>query len=354
LVATAQLLLLDRVPDHAAIHNAVEWIKTTGERPRAAGFVNAVLRNITRFRGERISDGVVGNPRHFIRGDGLTWDLAEPVFEDDFATQVGFSQKSWKRLTEEFGKELAKRIATNSMVEPPIIVTSPQNCPLPESVMQHSIQGYGVVPQDIPLGTLFEEHPLLRVQDPTSGTSLSLANSLQPKRILDVCAGRGTKTKQLRSMFPDAMIGATEPNDARRASLLEIAEAFDFVVYSQDTDNPSEPFDLVVVDAPCSNSGVFARRPEAKYRYNNKHIDSVVELQQAILAEAVNVLQSRGHLLYATCSIDDTENEEQANWLITRHKLFNCDQIRTLPSGQPGDDPTMWHDGGYSILLQAT
>ncbi len=354
LVATAQLLLFDRIPDHAVIHNAVDWIKTDGERPRAAGFVNAVLRNIARFRGEKIDDGTLGTPNHFIRGDGFAWDFSEAVFEDNIATQGGFSQKSWKRLIEEFGEEYARIIATNSMVEPPIIVTTPPNVSIPDSVIPHSINDFGVVPTDINLNSLFDESPLLRVQDPTSAASLSLASSLQPKRILDLCAGRGTKTKQLRSMFPNAMIGATEPNDTRRMSLLEIAEEFDIVVYSPESDGPSEPFDLVVVDAPCSNSGVFARRPEAKYRYNKKNIDSVVELQQTILSEAIEVLQSRGHLLYATCSIDDTENEGQANWLSKRHKLYSCDQIRTLPSGQPGSEPTNWYDGGYSILLQTS
>ena len=155
-------------------------------------------------------------------------------------------------------------------------------------------------------------------------------------------------------MFPNAVIGATEPNEIRRDSLLEIANEYEITVYTPDTEGPSEPFDLILVDAPCSNSGVFARRPEAKYRYNKKHIDSVVELQREILGEAVDVLQSKGHLLYATCSIDDAENEGQANWLTTKQKLLHCEQVRTLPSGKPGSNPTSWHDGGYAVLLQAT
>ena len=354
LVATAQLFLLDRIPDHAVIHSAVEWVKSTGERPRAAGFVNAVLRTITRFRGEKIEKGIVGNPHHFIRGDGSAWECTEPIFEDDIATQTGFSQKSWKRLQEELGPELAMEIATNSIVEPPIIVTCPSHCNLPEDVIPHDIEGFGVVPPSKQLNEVFAFNTKIRVQDPTSAKSLSLAETLQPNRILDLCAGRGTKTKQLRAMFPNAMIGATEPNDARRASLLDIAKEFDIMVFTPDTSGPSEPFDLVVVDAPCSNSGVFARRPEAKYRYNKKSIDSVVELQRSILNEATEVLQSRGHLLYATCSVDDAENETQAHWLATKKKLYGCDQIRTLPSGQPGSEHTAWHDGGYATLLQAT
>ena len=353
LVGVAQLLLLDRIPDHAVIHNAVEWIKSKGERPRAAGFVNAVLRKITRFRGEKISKGIVGNPHHFLRGDGTAWEFTLPIFEDDIATQTGFSKKSWERLLEEYGNEQAIKIGTNSIVEPPIIVTCAPNCSLPDNIIPHSIDGFGIVPPEVTLDTLFESNPNLRVQDPTSAHSLSLAASLHPRRILDLCAGRGTKTKQLRAMFPNAMIGATEPNETRRVSLLEIADECDIEVYSQETLGPNEPFDLVLVDAPCSNSGVFARRPEAKYRYNKKNIDSVVDLQRSILLEATEVLQSRGYLLYATCSIDDVENEGQSHWLSTKQKLFGCDQIRTLPSGQPGSEPSNWHDGGYAALLQS-
>jgi len=354
LVGVAQLLLLDRIPDHAAINNAVEWIKASGNQPRAAGFVNAVLRKVTRFRGKLVSKGVVGNPHHFLKGDGSAWELTLPIFEDDIATQIGFQTKAWKRLIEEHGNERAIEIAINSLAEPPIIVTCPSGITLPEDVIPHAIEGFGVVPSDVDLHSLFEANPALRVQDPTSAASLSLASSLQPRRILDLCAGRGTKTKQLRSMFPDAMIGATEPNEARRTSLLECVDDFNIEVYSPDTQGPTEPFDLILVDAPCSNSGVFARRPEAKYRYNTTTIKSVVELQQAILLEACEVLQARGHILYSTCSVENIENEGQALWLATKQKLYGCDQIRTFPSGHPCSDPVNWHDGGYATLLQAT
>ncbi|MBT4530255.1 MAG: hypothetical protein HOC27_03535 [Phycisphaerae bacterium] len=353
LVATAQLLLLDRIPDHAVIHSAVDWIKSQGERPRASGFVNAVLRKITRIRGNKVQIGVAGNAFHFTRNDGSAWEFTEPVFENNIANQFGFSQKTWERIVEDFGEELAMCIGINSLVEPPIIVTCPSNCSLPKEVIPHIQDGFGVIPPEINLSEMLQKNPNMRVQDPTSASSLSLVSKLHPKRILDLCAGRGTKTKQLRAMFPNAMIGATEPNETRRTSLLEIANEHNITVFTDETDGPTEPFDLVIVDVPCSNSGVFARRPEAKYRYNKKTINSVIELQKDILGEAVEVLQPNGYLLYATCSIDDSENEGQANWLTSKQQLYHCDQKRTLPSGQPGSDPTTWHDGGYAVLLQA-
>ncbi|MBC8421707.1 hypothetical protein H8D99_01080, partial [bacterium] len=207
LVATAQLLLLDKIPDHAVINNAVEWIKSSGGRPRAAGFVNACLRTVTRLRGEKKSVGVAGTPNHFLRGDGSAWELTENIFENDIATQTGFSPKSWKYLVQTHGEELAINIATNSLVEPPVIVTSLPELQLPSIVIPHKIQGFGVVPQSANVAEVLALQSHLRVQDPSSTQALTLASSLQPRRILDVCAGRGTKTKQLRAMFPDAYIG---------------------------------------------------------------------------------------------------------------------------------------------------
>ena len=133
---------------------------------------------------------------------------------------------------------------------------------------------------------------------------------------------------------------------------MEVAKEIDVVVYSTDTEGPTELFDLVVVDTPCSNSGVFARRPEARLRYDPEHIASLVELQRTILRESIPMVENKGHLLYITCSIDHAENDEQIQWLTTKHQMRKDLDTFTLPSGQPGSDPTRWHDGGFAALLR--
>jgi 16S rRNA (cytosine967-C5)-methyltransferase len=352
LVATAQLMLLDRIPDHAVINCAVDWVRRNGH-PRATGFVNAVLRNITRLREEIIEQGIAGEADHFLRSDGSAWKLKEPVFKDSIDYQTGFPRKSWKRLVGELDEKIATSIAVGSLAEAPIIVTVPEGDELPADILPHEEPQFGVVPQGIDLASLFFAQPNLRAQDPTSANSLALTANLHPKRILDLCAGRGTKTKQLRTLFPDAMIAATEPNEVRRAFLEEIAKPLDIIVYTPGEDGPTEPFDLVVVDAPCSNSGVFSRRPEARYRYDKKHIDSLLELQQEILQDGRTILENKGHLLYATCSIDPVENIAQVEWLVQHQRLELVAEKTTMPSGYPGSDPTKWHDGGFAALLQS-
>jgi len=352
LVATAQLMLLDRIPDHAVINCAVDWVRKNGH-PRATGFVNAVLRNITRLRKEIIEKAIAGEADHFLRSDGSAWKLTEPVFKDSIDYQTGFPRKSWKRLVDEFGEKNATTIAIGSLAEAPIIVTVPEGNELPSDIQPHEEPQFGVVPQGVDIASLFFAQQNLRAQDPTSAKALALIADLNPKRILDLCAGRGTKTKQLRTLFPDAMIAATEPNEVRRAFLEEIAVPLNINVYTSGEDGPTEPFDLVVVDAPCSNSGVFSRRPEARYRYDKKHIDSLVDLQQEILQDGRSILENKGYLLYATCSIDPAENTSQVEWLIQHQRLELVSEKTTMPSGYPGSDPTKWHDGGFAALLQA-
>ena len=351
LVATAQLMILDRIPDHAVIHCAVDWIKNNGH-PRAAGFVNAVLRNITRLRGELLETTDARKSNQFLRNDGTAWQLAEPVFKAGISTQTGFLARCWARLVEELGERVAGEVAVGSITEAPVIVTVPSGEILPKSITPHQEANFGIVPPGTNLAALFSESKTLRAQDPTSAKAVEFVKDIQVQRILDVCAGRGTKTKQLRALFPNAMIGATEPNDSRREYLQEVARVINAEVYSAETGGPTEPFDLVVVDVPCSNSGVFARRPEARYRYDQKHIRSLVTLQQEILTGGVKVLQNKGYLLYATCSIDSAENTSQVQWVTKHLPVKHIDDKLIMPSGYPGSDPTTWHDGGFVALFQ--
>ena len=351
LVAAAQLMLMDRIPDHAIIHNAVEWLKLESKYSRATGFVNAVLRKIVKLRGKLVSQYDPDNPAHFIRNDGTAFELTVPIFKEGVGQQAGFEPASWLLLCSTLGEEKARHIALNSLVEAPKIVTIPQGTALPEGTTPHSNPLCGVLEKNIDINLLLKKYPNARIQDPTPMQSLDICGMLRPKRILDVCAGRGTKTKQLRSMFPSAFIGATEPNDERREALCSLSEEFGITVYQQGISGPSEPFDLVVVDAPCSNSGVFARRPEAKYRYKQKKIDSLVSLQREILSESFQVLHESGYLIYTTCSIDYRENEEQKNWLMKTNKLKCVNSGLTLPNNMPGECPSNWHDGGFTALF---
>jgi len=105
--------------------------------------------------------------------------------------------------------------------------------------------------------------------------------------------------------------------------------------------------DLVVLDVPCTNTGVLPRRPEARYRFTRARLDSLLELQREIAAGALPLLSPHGAVLYATCSLEPAENARQAEWLRRRGGLAVAVERQRFPEGRPGDPATAYVDGGF-------
>jgi 16S rRNA (cytosine967-C5)-methyltransferase len=109
--------------------------------------------------------------------------------------------------------------------------------------------------------------------------------------------------------------------------------------------------DLLVLDVPCSNTGVVARRPEAKYRFNRARMDSVTRVQRQIVEEHRLFLATGASVLYSTCSLEPPENLAQAEWAAGR---LGCRVARTEnrePRGMPGDPDSRYADGGFGALI---
>ena len=113
-----------------------------------------------------------------------------------------------------------------------------------------------------------------------------------------------------------------------------------------------ESFDLVLADVPCSNSGVLARRPEARWRLDERSLASLVEDQRFLAAAAARFVRPGGRLVYSVCSIEPEESTQLTRRLtridprmtLRREKLI-------LPGG--ADAPAQWHDGGYYAIFEA-
>jgi 16S rRNA (cytosine967-C5)-methyltransferase len=157
------------------------------------------------------------------------------------------------------------------------------------------------------------------VQDPSQREALLLAEPRPGELVLDVCAAPGGKTRLLVELGARVVAAELDRGKAR-----ELAQAGLAPVLVMDGRRPAlrSGFDLVVVDAPCSNSGVLGRRPEAKWRYRDPHLAELHQLQDALLAAASDLVRPGGRLLYATCSLTPAENEERTarlrGWRVAR------------------------------------
>jgi 16S rRNA (cytosine967-C5)-methyltransferase len=299
--------------------------------------------------------------------DGSVLRLAEPTFSEDAAAAISEKTSHARELVLHwigaFGFKEAHRIALHDLVDAPLIVTpfDPADPRFNGLAEAHEEAGFGIWKgTHTELTALLAEMPALRVQDPTAATTVGmLANTLaqaiqrEPRVIVDLCAGRGTKTRQLAEMFPNATVYATDPDEPRFEALVRLRErhpnikALGHELLFRDTAGRA---DLVLLDVPCSNSGVLARRPEARYRFGKSRTQSVIELQQKISDPAVGLLAPKGALVYATCSIEHAENGAQVRRLVNRHALVPVLDRTIMPTCLPGEPLSSYRDGGFHAL----
>jgi 16S rRNA (cytosine967-C5)-methyltransferase len=198
---------------------------------------------------------------------------------------------------------------------------------------------------------------IAQVQDPTAAAVVSQLEIAAGETVLDRCCGLGTKTLQIRQATGDSgSIIAIDPSE-ERCSILQRLTAdrgiSNIQVHRAGSVPANATFSKILIDAPCSNSGVLARRPEARYAQDDKSLKSLARLQDTILDDTAAALLPAGRMVYSTCSIWPQENSDRVAAFLTRHKHYRMlrEQL-TLPSTDP--DPAHYHDGGYYALLERT
>jgi len=325
-IGAHQLFGLDRVPVHAAVATTVGALKAlTGGR--YAGPTNAVLRRLAEWRVDSDSDSeALGPLRRLARAQwpqdlALRHSLPDALLahcdhRQDDRRLAGLSQASLlcTRLFAEHDLAAHPAVARS---EGPWLWWSDPRAAIEEVVTP----GLGVV------------------QDRTQGLAIEMAAPLRGERVLDLCAAPGGKSAYLRDLGASLMA-----SDRNRRKVRRLARAVPGCCLVQDGRRPAvaaRAFDLVVVDAPCSNSGVFGRRPEAKARYDAQALESLRGVQADLLAAAAPLVAPGGRLLYATCSVADPENHMPAVVL----DGWECRAERSTW-------PDLWHGGGYAAVWQ--
>lgn len=175
------------------------------------------------------------------------------------------------------------------------------------------------------------------VQDIAASIPARLLGSGEGRRALDLCAAPGGKTMQLASTgWSVAAVDLSEARMVRLAENLErtslsaethIADAQDF--------SAGGPYDAVLLDAPCSATGIFRRHPDVLYRASPRIIAEAAALQQKLIDHAASLVAPGGRLIYAVCSLEADEGEQIAKAFIASHSDWRLDPVAQdeLPDG---------------------
>ena len=196
---------------------------------------------------------------------------------------------------------------------------------------------------------------LVSVQNPAQGRACLLAAPQPGSSVFDMCAAPGGKSTFMAELMENrGHVIALDRTPAKVARIASNAAALGITIIEPREGNaltfdPGCAVDLILLDAPCTGTGVLGRRAELRWRTNPEKLRELAALQAAMLDRAASLLRPGGVLLYATCSVEPEENEFQAEAFLQRHPGFVLEASRlTLPGSSEG------FDGGYAARFRKT
>ena len=342
-IGACQILLMDKIPHPAAVHETVELIKRHG-RPKAAGMVNAVLRKLAANR-----DSLPEIPHG---------SVAEYL-------SVRYSHPRWlaERLLREIGQEETESfLRCNNEIVPISIQTNTLRVTAEE--LEKELRRSDVAVEPHPwLGGCFQisgtgnlenlpafEKGYFLVQDAAAHLVCAAADPAPGSRVLDVCAAPGGKSFSLAIRMADRCdILACDihphklkllEHNARRLGIKSVRTALaDGRERHAAWENQA---DLVVTDVPCSGLGIIRKKPDIRYK-DSAALSALPDVQAAILENAAAYVRPGGVLIYSTCTVLRAENEAVTEAFLARHSEFS-EELFKLPDpiGTVGGHITLW------------
>jgi 16S rRNA (cytosine967-C5)-methyltransferase len=363
-----QLVMLSGIPQYAVVNEMVELAKKSGN-PQWGGFINGVLRSLGRaVTGEfatvpaanavplasgrcRVVEGdAFPDPVH----DWAGWFLAafslprwlverwQARFSYDELLGLGFwfnapakmcLRANRLRTTREELLDTLQAAGIQSRAG-----TQPDAIWLQESAFVQKLPGF--------------DEGCFAVQDESAIAAAVLLDPQPGERVLDQCAAPGGKTTHLAALMRNE--GRILATDVDRERLRRVEEScrrmgvsiVETCVLPRDAvDLPGETFDRILLDVPCSNTGVLGKRPEVRWRLRPEDLVELPALQTQLLLSACKYLAPGGSLVYSTCSIEPEENRAVVDRVLQEHpELTLVREVHHVP-GQPAD-------GAYQALLR--
>jgi 16S rRNA (cytosine967-C5)-methyltransferase len=347
LLGATQILFLS-VPDHAAVDLSVQLVTEDRTARRYTALVNAVLRRMAREGRDRIA-----------------------------AMDISLDTPEWlmKRWAEAYGEPTAREIVAMHTIEPSLDLSAKENTGewaeklggtlLPTGSIRLASSGSVAALPGYDEGAWW-------VQDAAASLPAKLLRDVAGLSVGDLCAAPGGKTAQL--LAAGAKVVAIDRSAPRLKRLKSNLERLHLVCETIEADASQwrgAAFDAVLVDAPCTSTGTIRRNPDLPWHRNPNDLTKLTALQTRLLDHAVDLVRPSGLLVYATCSLEPEECEQQIEALLLRRSnlkrvpvdsaevgeidsfISPAGDLRTLPHHLPNQDPRLSGcDGFYAARLQ--
>jgi 16S rRNA (cytosine967-C5)-methyltransferase len=367
-LGTFQLALLTHVPPHAALHETVELAAAFG-RPSAKGFLNGVLRSLSGLMTDERTDAPAAAALPLDAGQYRR--LARPVLPEPAEQPIqylaaAFSLPHWmaqrwqswhrweecvrrgfwfagpaplwlrcNRLRTDRDAFLARLAAAGIQAE---AGEHPQAVRLAESMPIRDVPGYAA-------GDFC-------VQDESGMRVVSALNPQPGSCVLDLCAAPGGKTTFLAELMNNqGHVIACDVDGDRLRTVRELSARLGITIVEtvrlhpeRNEEPPPGPFDAVLVDVPCSNTGVLGRRPEVRWRLKPDEFRMLVPLQTKLLLQAAERVRPGGVIVYSTCSVEPEENRQVVDNVLQAMRDLALEEVEEQVPGKPSD-------GGYWARL---
>jgi 16S rRNA (cytosine967-C5)-methyltransferase len=362
-VGLFQLCFMDRIPPSAAVNETVKALRSAKQPKWLTGFVNGVLRSITRKQET----------------------LPDPWQDQELPVAVRFSHPDWlyTRWQDKYGESEAISLCKKNNAQPHLCLRiNTEKYATKTYLKKLEVKHISGIPGKFsPTAIILPDYKgqisalpgysegLFSVQDEGAQLIPYLLAPFQPGKYLDACAGLGGKTLQMADLLPNTCsLIAVEPNNSRFDLLHQNIERLnatasiipfkgDLHAFSQHT---KDLFQAILVDAPCSGLGVIRRHPDIRWNRSPEDLITYQEVQLNLLHDASLLLSPGGVLVYATCSTEPEENEDVVDSFLKAHPDFSIDPPQQFPQsakelidshGFFHTRPSEWHDGFFSARL---
>lgn len=307
--AVFQILFLDRVPDSAAVNEAVTQCKKNFQN--AAGFVNALLRKISKEKEELPEFG-------FNEADKLSIQYSHPIWFTLYVIRL-------------LGYDGAEKLLASDNMTPPVYLQKNQLSLQSLSLTPHdTLQNCFVVRNFSEIAKTDEfKNGAYYVQDPAAKMAVMASDVKPGDTVIDVCAAPGGKSITAAMLMQNkGKILSFDINDKKTAKIYDNAKRLGISIICAEAHDGKENIevlndsaDVVLCDVPCSGFGVIRKKPEIRYK-SFEEVAGLPKTQLAILRNASRYVKRGGVLLYSTCTILTEENEDVVKAFLAEHEEF--------------------------------